>query len=593
MKLLKALSLLMAGTILLWSGYAYAEEPLPPAQAFQVTAKQVSAQKIETSWKIAPNYFIYADKVSFSLQPEVGFLPVLPTAVKKMDPVRGEVDVYSGDFTIPLNLNTQLSAAKLEVKYQGCSKAGFCYPPMTVTFEMNASSVEKNSAMNYIATNQSISELVTDQYGIQALLDSENRVWLLLIFLGLGILLAFTPCVLPMVPIITGIIAGQKGKLSTRKTFSLAATYVLGMSITYALAGMMAAYAGGSLQVWLQTPAVIIFSSLVFVFLAFSLFEFYELPISRRWQNAVSRWSSKHEGGTFVGVFFMGILSTLVVSPCVTAPLVGVLLYIGRTGDMLLGGSALFFMGIGMGLPLILLAMSAGHWLPKSGQWMHAVTKSFGLIMLGVAVWLLGRILPMSVMLILWGAYLVAIALFFSLYLTRVIGRKAINHTLGFATGLLGVLMILSTLGIPTIINKWTNEGEDTGALHFVVVHNQSELMDELQDAKSAGDPVLVDFYADWCSSCVDMNKRVFSEQNVQLALQPFKLIRVDLSQNSEEDQALLQAYHVVAPPTVIFFSASGDEVNSRRIVGEISAKDFLNRINLFMAENCDIKATC
>ncbi len=582
---------------ILWMGVAFAAEPLPPDQAFQVTAETAANNQVVTYWKLAHGYFVYVDKIKFTLEPEAPVKAAFPTPVDKRDPVKGVISVYAGDFEIPLQLQSQVAAFKLTIAYQGCSQEGFCYPPEKKSFELHFANVAASqSPSNLIVTNQSISSLMTDQYGVQTLLAYENRGFLLLIFVGLGILMAFTPCVLPMLPILTGIIAGQKKHASARKSFLLSACYVLGMSVTYALAGMLAAVAGGSVQVLLQTPWVIIISSLIFVLLAFSLFEFYELPISRRWQNLVTNWSSHHEGGTFVGVFFMGILSTLVVSPCVTAPLVGVLLYISRTGDIMLGGSALFMMGLGMGIPLILLGMSAGHWLPKSGQWMHAVTKSFGVIMLGMALWLLSRILPMHVVMVLWGLYLVGVALFFSLYLTRVIGKHHINHTLGFTAGLVGVLMILSTMGMPSLLNRWTGNIVAVDTLRsseFAVVYNIDELSQQLAAAKAAGQPVLVDFYADWCTSCVVMDKDVFNAKNVQAAIQPFKLIRVDLSQNTTEDQTLLHEFNVIAPPTVLFFNAAGEEVNSRRIVGEMNAGEFLNRINLFMAANCDTKAQC
>jgi thiol:disulfide interchange protein DsbD len=574
--------------------HALAAEPLPPNQAFQVTAKVGSAHEVITQWKLAPGYYIYAQKVTFTFNPSVNFTPQLPATEMKQDPLNGEIPVYKGSFAIPLVLDSNLTTTNVTIAYQGCSSEGFCYPPTTKSIELNFSNVPVTA--NNIVTSQGISSLISDQYGVQALLASENRGILLLIFVGLGVLLAFTPCVLPMLPILTGIIAGQKQSSSTRKAFLLSACYVLGMALTYALAGMLAAYAGGSLQVLLQKPSVIIASSAIFILLALSLFEFFELPVSRRWQNTVSHWSRGHEGGTFVGVFFMGMLSTLVVSPCVTAPLVGVLLYIGRTGDMVLGGSALFAMGLGMGIPLMLLGMSAGRWLPKSGQWMVVVTKSFGVVMLGMALWLLGRIIPMPAMAVLWGVYLVGIALFFSLYLTRVIGRHKINHTLGFATGLAGVLMILSTIGMPALIGRWTGDVGASMAQRpsvFAVVHDDAELKAQLAAAKAEGQPVLVDFYADWCTSCVVMDNEVFARQNVQSALQHFKLIRVDLSQNTEADQALLHEYNVVAPPSVLFFSVSGQEVNSRRIVGEMSAQDFLNRINTFMSANCDVTAQC
>lgn len=570
---------------------AHAANPLPPDQAFHVSAEVRGDHQIVTQWEAAPDYFLYADKIKFTITPDAPFDAVMPPPLKKQDAARGEVQVYSGKFTIPLQLHNNAGVVMLVVHYQGCSSQGFCYPPEKKSFELHFNA----SASNVIVTHQGISTLLTDQYGVQTLLASEQRGLLLLIFLGIGILLAFTPCVLPMLPILTAIIAGQKGKVSTRKAFLLSSCYVLGMAVMYALAGMLAAYAGSSLQVLLQTPSVIIISSLIFVLLAFSLFEFYELPISRRWQNSVTRWSGRHQGGTFAGVFFMGILSTLVVSPCITAPLVGVLLYIGRTGDMALGGSALFAMGIGMGIPLILLGMSAGHWLPKSGQWMHAVTKLFGVVMLGMALWLLGRIIQEGVMVVLWGLYLIGIALFFSLYLTRIIGRRKINHSIGVIAGFAGVFMIASTLGTPALLNRWLGETVPVTAPYsdFSVVHSESELMSRLAAAKSAGQPALVDFYADWCTSCVVMDKNVFAQKKIQSAIHPFALIRVDLSQNTEEDQQIMQKYDVVAPPTVLFFSVTGEEVNSRRIVGEMSANTFLKRIDHFKASGCDIKAQC
>lgn len=571
--------------------YARAANPLPPDQAFHVTAEVRGDHQIVTQWETAPDYFLYADKLKFTLTPDTPFDAAMPASVSKQDAVRGTVQVYSGKFTIPLQLHSKAEAVMLVVHYQGCSSLGFCYPPEKKSFELHFNT----SPSNVIVTHQGISALLTDQYGVQTLLADEHRGLLLLIFLGLGILMAFTPCVLPMLPIVTGIIAGQKGKVTTRKAFLLSSCYVLGMAVMYALAGMMAAYAGSSLQVLLQTPFVIIISSLIFVLLAFSLFEFYELPLSRRWQNRVAKWSSRHQGGTFAGVFFMGILSTLVVSPCVTAPLVGVLLYISRTGDMLLGGSALFTMGIGMGIPLILLGMSAGHWLPKSGQWMHAVTKSFGVVMLGMALWLLGRIIPHGVMAMLWGLYLIGIALFFSLYLTRVIGRHKINHSIGLTAGIAGVLMISSTIGTPALLNRWLGEAAPVTAQYsdFAVVHSESELISRLAAAKSAGQPALVDFYADWCTSCVVMDKDVFAQKKIQSAIHPFALIRVDLSQNTEQDQQIMQKYDVIAPPTVLLFNATGEEVNSRRIVGEMNANTFLNRIEHFKTSNCDMKAQC
>lgn len=574
-------------------GTVYAGKPLPSDEAFRVNASVSSAHDINVQWTLAPDYYLYANKLKFTLTPDTAFTPVYPASTIKHDPILGDVAIFSGEFAVSLNLPQANGAYKLTIHYQGCSKEGFCYPPSAKTFAVDFNAPLGNNVVNNrIVTSEKITSLVSDQYGVQALFLTEHHGLMLLIFLGMGILLAFTPCVLPMLPILTGIIVGQKAAANTKKAFFLSLIYVCGMSITYALVGVMVALAGNSLQLLLQQPWAIIMSSIILMALAFSLFEFFDMPVSRRWQNTVSSWSSKHEGGTFLGVFLMGVLSTLVVSPCVTAPLVGVLIYIGRTGDVVLGGSALFVMGIGMGIPLILLGMSAGRWLPKSGKWMQAVTKSFGVMLFGMAIWLLSRIIPASIMLAVWGLFLLGVALFFSLYLTRIIGRHKINFTMGFLSALAGILMIASTLGLPIFTNKWFTT-EPVPMSDFAVVHSITALQQKMAEAKTNGMPVLVDFYADWCTSCVVMDKEVFANATVQKSIAPFMLVRVDLSQNTAEDQQLLQQYNVIAPPTVLFFNTAGHEVESRRIVGELGAKEFLKRMDVFMADNCSKQAQC
>jgi thioredoxin:protein disulfide reductase len=581
---------------LICAGTLYAAEPLPKAEAFKLSVIANAGHEISVTWSIKPNYYLYAEKLHFKLIPEEPYTVKLPASESKQDPVLGTVEVYSGDFTIPLQVKTQQDNVKLEVSYQGCSREGFCYPPTKEYFDIKFDQAFGNDTLqNKVVSGQSISALVTDQNRVQSLFAQDNRGVMLFIFFGIGILLAFTPCVLPMVPILTGIIAGQSKSATSLKVFMLSVCYVMGMSITYALAGVMTAYAGGSIQVILQQPLVIIASSLLFIILGFSLFEFFDLPISSRWHNAVMRWSARHEGGTFVGVFFMGVFSTLIVSPCVTAPLVGVLLYISRTGDALLGGTALFTMGLGMGVPLILVGISAGRLLPKSGKWMLAVTKLFGLMMFGMAIWLLGRILTPQIMMILWSLYTLGVALFCGLYLMRLLGHDKLILRVILITLLAGILMIATTIGLPLLPFNQLNDSSIKVEANsdFAVVRSIASLQTTLAEAKAAGKPVLVDFYADWCTSCVEMDTKVFADQKVQAILNSFLLVRVDLSNNTADDQALLKEYSVIAPPTVLFFNASGKEVDSRRIIGEVSTKEFLNRIQLFLSENCNAKAHC
>lgn len=558
-------------------------KPLTADKAFVFSAEIKGKDKVIATWKIAKGYYIYRDHLRMTVVPGTITDMPLPKGEMKHSLERGQYEVYANTLRIPITYDANGQAAELNIDYQGCSSGGFCYPPMHKVITLPATGV--------VGGNATVSSLLTDQYGVQNFLTSKPLPLILLMFLGIGLLLAFTPCVLPMIPILTSIIVGQE-KVTTRRAFFLSLTYVFGMATTYAIAGLLVALMGNSLQVWLQTPAAIIVASLVFLLLAFSLFEFYHLRLPKRWQDRVTHWNNRHQGGSYPGVFFMGVLSTLIVSPCVTAPLVGVLIYIAQTGDRALGAMALFTMGIGMGVPLLLVGVSAEKFLPKRGPWMEVVKNIFGLIMIAMAIMLLARIAPPTIQMLFWGLFLIGVVVFLSFPMPRLVGWHKLHRTVAIIVGIAGVVFMFSAAGTVRLPGQ-TQMLAATSAPDFHVVKTAAALKEQLAAAKAAHKPVLLDFYADWCDSCVSMDKQVFNRADVQTILKRFVLLRVDLSANDAADEALLKQYDVIAPPTILFFNERGKEVNAKRIVGELEVSEFLSRINIFLANGCDKKTSC
>lgn len=529
-----------------------ANEPLPASQAFSVGFLKSSQTKMAATFKIAPGYFIYAKKVFIHFKPKINAKVVLPQGEFQYDATRGRFEAYAGTVEIPITIspeslktNNPKQALHVIINFQGCSRAGFCYPPQEVSFPINAQGAGVYPMPSYASTNAtdttsntvqkgkstsliSLKALFSNQNEVQSFLHSQNIFISLLLFFGFGLLLSLTPCILPMIPILAAIIVGADTQKSTRKAFSLAMIYVLGSSIAYAIAGLIASALGYSLQVHLQQLWVMLLFSVLFLFLALSLLGLYDLHLPRRLQDAIAHFTHKQQGGTYIGVFSMGFISTLIVSPCVSAPLVGVLLYIGNQGDIVYGMLSLFVMGLGMGVPLLLIGLSAEKFLPRKGPWMGVIKKGIGVMMIAMAIWL------------------------------------PIRFT------------------APTI-----------PAASFTVVHNMMDLKTQLAEAKRSHQPVMLDFYADWCDSCIAMDKQVFSKPNVQQQLNKFVLLRIDLSKNTFEDQNLLKHFGVIAPPTILFFNAQGQEMQQQRILGEMSATKFISEINALKSLNCDATSTC
>lgn len=568
------------------------DELLPPDQAFQLNVEGNGTGALRLQFNVASGYHLYKDKITVTLTQGEGKLgaPQMPTAVKDNDPVFGNVEVYKAPFEVTVPVSQAMGTISVQVGYQGCSDTlGVCYPPETKSYKITADSIGSGassaSKMPSSAqkapmetSNANLSE--TDQI-TQTLQNSS--VWIVIgTFFVFGLLLSLTPCVFPMIPILSSIIAGQGSNITTRKAFGMSLVYVLAMSVTYTVAGVLAGLFGENLQAMFQNPWIIGSFALIFVALAFSMFGFYELQLPSSLQSKITQISNKQEGGSTLGVAIMGFLSALIVGPCVAPPLAGALIYIGQTGDAFLGGSALFAMSLGMGVPLLLVGISAGKLLPKAGAWMDNVKAIFGVLMLGVAIWMAERILPASITLFLWSALLIGSAVY--LGALDAIGDKSGWHKLAKSLGvlllLMGAMMLAGTLGgskdalQPLGVFQGGHSGsgatKDPSELAFTKINT----LDELKTEVAKGQPIMLDFYADWCVSCKEMEKFTFSDPKVQAALKNVTLLKADVTENNADDKALMKAFGIIGPPAILFFN-NGDEQKASRVVGFKNAEDF------------------
>lgn len=556
-------------------------QPLPAEKAFEFSSYLSGNDKLILEWHLVPGYYLYKEKIHIKpiASNKVPLKQIqMPKGTTKTDEIFGTYEIYPGDFKIPVILDTaHPGVLNVTVSYQGCSSQGFCYPPQKRDVQMNTA---QNAVVKQVVVTNETPSLSHEKYA-ESIFDESSDIIIIITFLGLGLLLAFTPCVLPMIPILSGIILGHK-HLTTAKAFFLSLVYVLGMAITYAIAGMVVAIIGSRIQTVFQSTWAIVFISGLFVLLALSLFGFYELEMPSRWTRKLTALSNKQQGGTYLGVFLMGVLSSLIVSPCVSAPLVGVLTYIADSGDVILGFFSLLALGIGMGIPLLLVGVSAGKFLPKSGAWMESVKKVFGILLLGVAIFILSRIIPGPLALFLWACLLICTAFFMKVF-TNVKGSiRKLGRGLGFILLIYGViLMVGSVLGNSDPLRPWENLpfGSKTEHANFVVIKSMEELDNELMKAKRDKKFVMLDFYADWCSSCIRIQHDVFANKDVQMILSNYVLLKADVTKDSDFDRALLKRFNVIAPPTIIFFNPDGQELTNERIVGEINTNEFLQNV--------------
>lgn len=540
-KLLITIALLFGATA------AQAQNFLAPEKAFQVSAEYQSKQEIVLNVKPAKGYYIYRESIKFKLVKNNGDLslgaPQLPQGKIKFDENFGkELETYPKDFSIllPLVNNKDASGMILSMELQGCADKGICYPPMELRFTLSGLQSVVNGVL-YEETAEAESGLpkklgladlwsARDDAGLlTGMLQNISPIILLGSFFILGLAMALTPCVLPMLPIMSSVIFGSKTNrhrdISKFRSSVLALSYVFGMAIMYSVAGMITAALGANIQAWLQNPWVLSVFALMLLALAASLFGFYELRLPQSIHNKIDRIAGKQEGGSVIGAFMLGAISTLIASPCVTAPLAGVLAFIAQTGSIPMGGILLFVMALGMGLPLMLLAIGAKGIIPKAGAWMTVVQKLFGVMLVALAVW-------------------VAMPIFTS---SKTSSNEAIHQL--------------------------------ESGLVFQRVTNSAQLDALLNQAKQKGQPVLLDFYADWCVTCKEMELLTFSNEKVKAALSTYQLIQVDVTKNTVEHQRILKQYALFGPPAILFFDANGDEKIARRVIGFMKAERFLERL--------------
>jgi len=567
---------------------------LSPDLAFKLNLILLDSQNIEANFSIAPTYYLYRERIKFEVTSSSNghsaeILTVrLPRGEMKEDQTFGKQEVYHHNF----KGNIKLAAPSKEVltvnaAYQGCSEKGLCYAPIKKIFTLNPNLITPTNATTAITTTLSDS-------GTARLLKTGN-VWLIIAgFFVAGLFLAFTPCNYPMIPLLSSIIVGsqsQQNQPSRLHAFGLSVAYVLGMASTYTTAGIAAALSGDLISQSLQNPWVLATTALLFVILALSMFDLYELQLPSSFEAKMLQASNKLKGGEFLGVFVMGAISALIVSPCISAPLSGALIVIGQTHNIVLGAVGLFALAIGMGVPLLLIGASAGHLLPKTGSWMNTVRNFFGVLMLGMAIWIVSPVIATSVALALWAALLIVTAVYFNAldnlpahasYLMKVgKGFAVILLLLGIALligALTGAKSAFQPLSGLNIANNRNLQLASSHALSFNRIKSIADLEKKLASTK--GKPVMLDFYADWCVACKELDKLTFSDQKIQDMLKSTVLLQVDVTANLEEDKALLKRYGLYGPPGIIFFNGEGQEMASLKTVGFEDANQFHARLS-------------
>ena len=578
--------------------------------SLSVNNSEAGKNQLSAIWSIADHHYLYKDKLKFELINSEGFvldLPILPEGKQKNDEYLGDYEAYYKDLVINLPIKGNGDTSKpliIKATYQGCSESGICYPKVKKNIELDISnftfqtialksSVQTDSIANKTSTDDS---LQSEQDVLAGLLSSENTFLALITFFLIGLGLAFTPCVFPMIPILSGIIAGQGDKASS-SAFVMSVVYVLSMAVVYTLVGVVAGLSGKNIQVIFQDPWVLSSFALIFVLLSLSMFGFYNLQLPSSLQSKLSEFSNKQQGGTLIGVAIMGVLSALIVGPCMAPPLMGILLFIGQTGDPILGGSALFVMSLGMGIPLVIIGTSAGKLMPRAGVWMDTVKAVFGVSMLAVAIWMMERVLPGIIIVWLWAILLLTSGVYMGA-LTPIhdntTGWARLWKSLGLILMLYASILIIgassgqddyfqplkTSFSYATTIN---GEPLKTQHVTFEPIKSLADLDQKLTLARQQNKMLMLDFYADWCVYCKKMESTTFQSDNVISALDNFIVLQADVTEMDAEDEALLKAYKIPAPPAILFFKPHTGEAKNFRLVGYKNAEDFTQHVQRFV----------
>ena len=566
---------------------------LEPEEAFKVVFTK-QEDKLNIKLELGKDIYLYDDKLQINITKPKKVDLTKELNLPKPVPYDGFIVHFDNlNVDIPYSLmKSKLQANKyeVEIKFQGCSKAGLCYAPMSekqvIFFEADVKEqviepektevVQKENSATSNIQNEDLNE--TDS--IAAALKNSNTLLVLATFFGFGLLLSFTPCVFPMIPILSSIIvkASENETMSAKKGFFMSFVYVIAMSLAYTIAGVIAGIFGANLQAALQNPYVLVTFAFVFVALAFSMFGYFEIRLPSSLQTKINKTSEGKEKQGVVGIAIMGFLSALIVGPCVAPPLAGALVYIGQTGDAILGGMALFVMSLGMGVPLLLIGLGAGKFMPKPGGWMESITKIFGLIMLGVAIWLLDRVINPIFAMYLWALLFLGSAIYLRIY------EHVLAKLITTVIFIFGVILFVGAVSGATNplkpLDKFTNGvnlSSTAQGLNFTKIRNINELEDAL---KKSSKPVILDFWATWCVSCKELDEITFKDTEVIKKLQNFTLLKADVTQNSDDDKALQKKFGIVGPPALIFWDINKQEVKSAKIVGYKNPKEFLEILN-------------
>jgi thiol:disulfide interchange protein DsbD len=602
-----ALLLLCCASLLLLppAAAAAASEPelLEPDQAFRFSARAAEPEMVEVRYRIAEGYYLYRDKFKFAAEPAEVALgkPDFPEGLIHEDKFFGKSVTYRGELRvrIPVLAPEGIEHFSLKALSQGCADVGVCYVPHEQKAEIRLAAVSlpggRGSVLSRLAVEPQARLLdvpggpvgaqpLSDESRFVGILESGKLGWILLFFFGAGIALTFTPCVLPMIPILSGIIVGEGRQATRKRSLALSLAYVLGMAITYTAIGVAAAFSGQLLSAALQNAWVLSAFALIFVMLALSMFGLYDLRLPSGLHTRLVGASHRLPGGHYGGVALMGALSAAIVSPCIAAPLAGALLYIGQSNDVWLGGTALLALALGMGAPLVVVGVSEGALLPKSGAWMKAVKHLFGVLLLAVAIWVIAPVIPGPVQLLAWSALLLGSGVF--LRATDRLPHDAsaavrLGKALGLMSLLAGAAMLVGALAgghdplAPLSGLRLGESGAET-RVAFERVRSLRELDARLA---AAGRPVMLDFYADWCVSCKEMERFTFSDERVRQRLAGLLLLQADVTDNTEEDKALLRRFRLFGPPGIVFFDSGGREVQGLRVIGFQNPERFLQTL--------------